>query len=130
MDKIEQLKALSKGFTIGDRVYTFDKMPFKVGRKVLAFMTIVADEVESGQLGFIDTPKYENDIEPLLIKYTQVNGFNLSTLENHFDDHPSDYCQFVMSALQGFSAPFMPESNMSSHSTSKSQQVTTLKKPM
>lgn len=130
MNQLEQLKALKEGFTVDNRVYKFNPMPFKIGKKILAYMTTVANEIDSGQLGFIDTPKFENDIEPLLVKYTTVDGFNLNTLEAHFDEHPSDYFQFVVNSLQGFAAPFLPENNISSSSLPKSDQPVILKKQM
>lgn len=130
MNQLDQLKALKKGFSVDGRHYKFNPMPFKLGRKILAYMTTVADEIESGKLGFIDTTKFENEIEPLLTKYTMIDGFNLNTLETHFDDYPSDYFQFVVNALQGFAAPFLPGSNISSNSSSKNEQTVTLKKQM
>lgn len=130
MNQLDELKALQKGFDIEGRSYELGKMPFKVGRKILAYMTVVAGEIEEGKLGFIDTDKFERDIEPLLIKYTNVDGFKLETLEGHFDEYPSDYFQFVVKSLQGYAAPFLQGTNTSSASTSQKPQTTTLRKPM
>lgn len=130
--QLEALLALKEGFSVDDREYKFTPMPFKVGRKILAYMTTVGDQIERGELGFIDTPKFENEIEPLLLKYTTVDGFKLDTegMLNHFDEHPSDYFQFVIKAIQGYAAPFLPGSNTSSNSGSKEQKTVTLTKPM
>ncbi|QMP81678.1 hypothetical protein [Vibrio phage XM1] len=131
-EQLEALLALKEGFSVDGREYRFTPMPFKVGRKILAYMTTVGDQIERGELGFIDTPKFENEIEPLLLKYTTVDGFKLDTegMLNHFDEHPSDYFQFVINAIQGYAAPFLPGKSMSSNSTYKEPQTTTLKKPM
>lgn len=128
--QLEVLLALKEGFSVDGREYKFTPMPFKVGRKILAYMTTVGNQIDRGELGFIDTPKFENEIEPLLLKYTTVDGFKLNTLENHFDEHPSDYFQFVINAIQGYAAPFLPGSNTSSNSGSKEQKTVTLTKPM
>lgn len=132
MDQLEQLKALKEGFSIEGREYKLTPMPFKIGRKILAYMTTVGNQIERGELGFIDTPKFENEIEPLLLKYTMVDGFKLDTegMATHFDNHPSDYFQFVINAIQGYAAPFLPGSNTSSNSTSSEPKTITLRKPM
>lgn len=132
MSQLEQLQALKEGFTVEGRHYKFNQMPFKIGRKILAYMTTVGDQIERGELGFIDSPKFENEIEPLLLKYTTVDGFKLDTegMTEHFEEHPSDYLQFVVSAIQGYAAPFLPVSNTSSSSGSTKEQTVTLRKPM
>lgn len=129
---IAALKALyaAGGFTIEDRKYAFSKMPFKLGKKVYAYFTVIAGTIESGNLSFLDTPKFENEIEPLLMQYVLMNGFKVDTLPNHFDEFPADYTQFVMTSIQGFASPFLPESNTSSPSTAQESQPSTLKKPM
>lgn len=132
MDQLSAIKEIHKkgGFDIAEREYTFAKMPFKLAKKIFAYMTTVASDLETGNLGFIDSPKFDNEIEPLLMKYVLVDGFKIDTLPEHFDDHPSDYTQFVMLSLQGFAAPFLPEAVTASASKAKESQVTTLKKPM
>jgi len=132
MDQLSAIKDIYKkgGFDIGDRRYTFAKMPFKKAKKIFAYMTTVAGELESGNLGFIDSDKFDNDIEPLLMQYVLVDGFKLDTTPEHFNEHMSDYTQFVMMSLQGFSAPFLPEANTALASKAEESQATTLKKPM
>ena len=129
---IASIKALHEagGFDVQGRKYTFAKMPFKLGKKVYAYFTSMAGAMEQGDLSFLDSPKFDNDIEPLLMTYVLVDGFKLDTLPEHFDEHPSDYTQFVMTSIQGFASPFLPESGTSSTSTAKESQASTLKKPM
>ena len=117
-------------FDIADRKYQFSKMPFKSGKKIFAYLTTIAGELENGQLGFIDSVKFDSEIEPLLIKYILVDGFKLDTIPDHFEDYPSDYIQFVTMAIQGFAAPFLPEAATVSASRQKESQSTTFKKPM
>lgn len=118
------------GFDIGSRQYRFAKMPFKMGKKIFAYLTAVASQLDAGNFSFLDTDKFENDIEPILFDYLLVDGFKLSTLENHFDEFPSDYMQAVVAAIQGFSAPFLPESPTGSASTAQKEVTTTYKKQM
>lgn len=118
------------GFDIDDRQYRFSKMPFKVGKKVYAYMTTVGAQVEAGLLGFIDSEKFDSEIEPLLMQYTLCDGFKLDTLEDHFEEHCGDYTQFVIMSMMGYSAPFFLGSVTSSASTPQKNQTRTLKKQM
>ena len=129
---LAELKALHENgeFKIGDRVYGIGKMPFKLGRKMCAYLTVIAEELERGQLGFIDSAKFESEIEPLLIEYTLVDGMKLSTIPEHFDEYPGDFMQFVTSAIQSYAAPFMCGSGTNSPSQQEEETVTTLRKPM
>tara|TARA_R110000764_G_scaffold60448_4_gene129779 strand:- start:1024 stop:1446 length:423 start_codon:yes stop_codon:yes gene_type:complete len=126
------IKAIYKKgfFEVGENKYEFSKMPFKKAKKIFAYLTAIAGELEAGQLGFIDSHKFDNDIEPLLFQYMLVNGFKLDTVDDHFDEFPSDYIEFVSTAIQGFAAPFLPEVATASASKAKESQSTTLKKQM
>lgn len=117
-------------FDIGERRYEFSKMPFKKAKKIFAYLTAIAGELELGQLGFIDSPKFDDEIEPLLMKYMLVDGFKIDTIDDHFDENQSDYIQFVTMSIQGFAAPFLPEASTASASKVKESQTTTFKKPM
>lgn len=129
---IAALKALyaAGGFTIADRKYSFSKMPFKLGKKIYAYFTVIAPTLETGNLSFLDSLKFENEIEPLLMQYVLMNGFKLDTIAEHFDEFPADYTQFVMTSIQGFASPFLPESAISSPLTVAENQPSILKKPM
>lgn len=132
MNQLSAIKQIheSGGFDVGSRQYTFAKMPYKIGKKIFAYLTVVASDLEAGNMGFIDSDKFEKDIEPLLMKYVLIDGFKLDTVPDHFDEYPGDYMQFVMMSLQGFAAPFLPESATNSHLTEQDQKTVTLKKPM
>jgi len=132
MSSVSELKKLHEAgqFTIGGRVYEMSKMPWKEAKKIFAYLTVVAGELELGQMGFIDTPKFEVEIEPKLLSYMMVDGFKLSTIPDYFDDYPCDYVQFVTMSIQGFAAPFLPETATSSPSQAEEDQIVTLKKPM
>lgn len=119
MDQLQAFRDLQEknGFDIDGREYRFVKMPFKIGKKIFSYMTVISDEIEKGRLGFIDTPKFEQEIEPILMQYVTIDGFKLDTLKEHFDENPSDYTQFVMLSLQGFAAPFLSGNGTNSRST-------------
>lgn len=105
------------GFDIDDRQYRFAKMPFKIGKKIFSYMTAIAGEIENGMYSFIDTSKFEDEIEPLLMQYTLFDGHKLDTLEGHFEEFPHDYVQFVATSIQGFAAPFLSGNGTNSRST-------------
>ena len=132
IDGQKAIKAIyEKGyFDVGDRKYELSKMPFKKAKKIFAYLTAIATQIEAGQLGFIDSDKFENDIEPLLFQFMLVDGFKLETIDDHFDDYPGDYIEFVTMSTQGFAAPFIPEVRTASASAAKESQPTTLKKQM
>ena len=129
---VAAIKAIHEqgGFNIDGRKYSFIKMPFKKAKKIYAYLTVIAGQLEKGNLAFLDSDKFDNEIEPLLMQFTMVDGFKLNTLENHFDDFTCDYNQFVITAIQGFAAPFLPEAPTASASKSSASQATTLKKQM
>ena len=58
------------------------------------------------------------------------DGFKIDTIDDHFDEYPSDYIEFVTMSIQGFSAPFLPEVRTASASKAKEGQLTTFKKQM
>jgi hypothetical protein len=127
-----RIKALYKKgfFDIGDNKYQFSKMPFKKSKKIFSYLTSIASELELGRLGFLDSPKFDDEIEPLLFQYMLLDGFKLETIDDHFDEYPSDYIEFVTMSIQGFSAPFLPEVRTASASEVKEDQPTTFKKQM
>lgn len=131
-DSIAAIKKIydDGGFDISERKYTFAKMPFKKGRKLYAYLTVIAAEIEKGQMGFLDSDKFELSIEPLLMQYTMCDGFKLDTIEDHFDEFTSDYNQFVMMSIQGHAAPFLPAASTGSTSTAPANRENTLKKQM
>jgi hypothetical protein len=117
-------------FDIGENKYQFSKMPFKKAKKIFAYLTSIASELELGRLGFLDSPKFDDEIEPLLFQYMLFDGFKIDTIDDHFDEYPSDYIEFVTMSIQGFSAPFLPEVRTASASKAKEGQLTTFKKQM
>lgn len=121
---------LDNGFIVGDRKYTFSGMPFKMGRKINSFYTLIADDIATGSLMFSDTPKFEDEIEPLLMQYTLCDGHKLDTLEGHFDEFQGDWNEFMVNAILGHSAPFLLGNGTSSPSTVAENQTVTLKKQM
>ena len=135
---IQAMKELYKkgGFTVetadgvDNRNYTFSKMPFRKAKKLFAYLTEIAKDLQVGKLSFFDTPKFENEIEPLLMQYVLFDGFKLDTIPEHFEEFTSDYNQFVTVSIQAFSAPFMVETNTVSHSRVAETQPTTLRKPI
>ena len=116
------------GFDIGENKYRFAKMPFKKGRKIFSYMTIIAPMLDRNNLSFIDSEKFEDEIEPVLFKHLLVNDCLLSTLPDHFEEHTGEYEEAIVAAIQGFSAPFLPETASSSALDSRKEQTTTFKK--
>jgi hypothetical protein len=127
-----QIKALYKKgfFQIGENKYEFIKMPFKKAKKIFAYLTAIAGKLDAGNLEFLDSEKFDDEIEPLLFEYMLFDGFKLDTLDEHFDEYPSDYIEFVTMSIQGFAAPFLPEAPTASASKVKENQPTILKKQM
>lgn len=129
MALLKQLAA-EKQFTIEGMVFELSPMPFKTGRKIVAFLSKVEAELSAGSVSFIDSDEFDKKIEPLLMEYTEQDGFKLSTMHDFWDNNQGKYIQFVTMALQGHAAPFFPGLSTNSHSTATGQQTTTLKKPM
>ena len=90
---------------INGRDYTFTKMRHKARRSVFAFYTTVANEVNSGSLGFLDSPRFEV-IEGVINDHVLFDNELLSKRPDHWDQYPSDYVKFISIALAVISYPF------------------------
>ncbi len=92
---------------INDRSYTFIKMKHKDRRKVFAYFTHVAKQVQDSDMSFLDSPEFE-PVEAVINKSVTLDGSLLSVLgDDHWDKHPEDYIMFISTALQVISYPFM-----------------------
>lgn len=93
---------------INDRKYCFTAMTHKKRRKVFAFYTKVAAQVERKDMSFIDTPEFEA-VEAVVNDAVTYNDSLLSRLgDAHWEKYPNDYVTFIMTALPVISFPFFP----------------------
>jgi hypothetical protein len=88
--------------------YVFTKMTHKERRKVFAFYTHIAAQVQTQDLSFLDAPEFEA-VEAIVNKRVTYAGSLLSVLgDAHWDKYPSDYIPFITTALMVISFPFFP----------------------
>ncbi len=131
-ESIKQIKNQyeSGKFEVNGNEYGLIKMPYKKARKIFAYMSLVGGDIESGRMDFLDSAKFENEIEPLLMQYLTNDGCKLSTMDDYFDECMEDSAGVIAMAMQLFSSPFLSVPSTSSNSKAQEGQRHTLKKPM
>lgn len=110
----EQARALVKAVyddgeaAINGRVYVFTKMQHKKRRKVFAFYTRVAGQIQANDFSFLDSSDFER-VEQVINDAVTYNDSLLSRLgDSHWEKHPDDYLTFIGMALAVISYPFLP----------------------
>lgn len=92
---------------INGRVYCFTKMTHKQRRKVFAFYSRVAKQVEANNFSFLDSPEFV-PVEETVNKTVTYEGSLLSVLgDAHWEAHAEDYLPFIGIALAAISYPFI-----------------------
>ena len=131
MAGIEQLQEIKEAgsHTVNGREYEFNQMQFKQAKKVFAYFTEVANDLEAGRLGFIDTKRFE-EIEKILWDNVLFDGMQISKMPHHWGTYTQDYMEVVSVSLGVFSVPFLPESPTNSESESAEPVKTISRKPM
>lgn len=104
----DMIKAVyeDKVATINGRDYGFTPFTHKERKRVFAFYSLVAKELQKENFSFMDTPKME-EIEKILMDRITYEGVQLSKFEKHFEKYPEDYVQFIVTALPVVSYPFL-----------------------
>ena len=122
MTQEEQARAMIRAIyedgeaEINGRVYRFTKMTHKQRRKVFAFYTSVARDVERNDFSFLDSDRFAA-VEDVINKSVTYNDSLLSVLgDTHWEKYPDDYLQFIPTALGVISYPFLAGADTGSRS--------------
>tara|TARA_R110000850_G_scaffold95629_2_gene200693 strand:+ start:412 stop:783 length:372 start_codon:yes stop_codon:yes gene_type:complete len=96
---------------INGREYVFTSFNHKQRRKVFAYYTQIASQLEKGNMSFLDSKEFEH-IEKLIEGKVMYDGNLLSVLnksdqENHWNNFGEDYIIFVTTAISVISYPFL-----------------------
>jgi len=92
---------------INGRRYEFLKMTHKQRRKVFAFYSRIAEQVQRKNFAFLDSPDFE-PVEAVINAAVTVDGRSLvKSSDEHWDAHPEDYLLFLATALPAISFPFL-----------------------
>ena len=95
---------------INGRTYVFVRMTHKKRRRVFAFYTSVAKQVQGGDFSFLDDPRFEA-VESVINNAVTLDGSLLSKLgDAHWEDYAGDYLPFTATALAVISYPFLAAS--------------------
>lgn len=92
--------------TINGTDYEFTKTTHKKRRKVFAFFTKVAAQLQAGNYSFLDSDEWDA-VEALLCEIVTVEGVQLSKRADYWENHESDYLPFVTTALPVVCYPFL-----------------------
>ena len=114
---------------VNGRKYKFHKMTHVERRKVFAFYTSVARQLQEDNMAFLDTPVYAA-VEEVMWSNISFDGVALNKARDHWDEYPEDYIRLVATALGVISYPFTRAVGIASASTASEPVTTSLSKPM
>lgn len=115
--------------TINGRPYKFHKMQHVERRKVFAFQTSVAGDMQAGNFSFLDSAVYAQ-VEKVMWDNISFEGSTISKSRDHWEEFPEDYMMLVSTAMGVMSYPFMRAAGIASASQGEQDQTTTSSKPM
>lgn len=107
---------------INGRKYEFQPMRHIERRKVFAFTSRVAPDLERGDMGFLDGADWA-DIERLLWTRIVCDGRVLSQEPEYWETFPEDYLLLIQTALMVISYPFLRGASTGSRSNTPAPQV-------
>lgn len=114
---------------INGRVYKFHKMTHVERRKVFAYQTSIAGQMQAGNFAFLDTPAFAAT-EEVMWKSISFDGSSIAKLRDHWEEYPEDYMMLISTAMGVMSYPFMRAAGIASASQEESQKKATSSKPM
>tara|TARA_Y100000310_G_C20417199_1_gene684898 strand:- start:289 stop:657 length:369 start_codon:yes stop_codon:yes gene_type:complete len=105
---LAELKAIydDKIAEINGREYEFTKTVHTRRRQVFAFYSSIQDDIARQDFSFLVTPQFAK-IEKLINEIVLFDGDKLSSLNEHWEEYPGDYIQFISVALGVVSYPFL-----------------------
>lgn len=105
---LDQIKAVfDDGVgTINGRDYKFSMTSHSQRVKVFAFFTKVKNDLQRGDMGFLDTKEWA-DVEKVINNIIMFDGSLLSRRPTHWEEFPEDYLQFISMAMGVISYPFL-----------------------
>lgn len=130
-DGLDQIRAVyaDKCAEINGNEYHFLAMKHAERRKVFAFYSTIAGELQSGSFGFLDTDRFAA-IEKVIFQAITFDGSTLSKLPNHWEEYAEDYLMLIATSLAVISLPFMGGIATGSRSNQGQAAPITLSKPM
>lgn len=114
---------------INGRKYKFHKMTHVERRKVFAFSTSVARQLQEDNMSFLDTPVYAA-VEEVMWSNISFDGITLNKARDHWEEYPEDYIRLVGTALGVMSYPFTRAAGIASASQAGEPAKTSSEKPM
>lgn len=115
--------------TINGRPYKFHKMQHVERRKVFAFQSSIAGELQVGNFAFLDSPLFAQ-AEKVMWDNVSFEGSTISKSRDHWEEFPEDYIMLLSTAMGVMSYPFMRAVGIASASQGEQDQTTTSSKPM
>lgn len=114
---------------INGRKYKFHKMTHVERRKVFAFSTSVARQLQEDNMSFLDSPVYAA-VEEVMWSNISFDGVALNKARDHWEEYPEDYIRLVGTALGVMSYPFTRAAGIASASQAGEPAKTSSEKPM
>ena len=114
---------------INGRTYKFHKMTHVERRKVFAYQSSVAHQLQAGNFAFLDTPAFAAT-EEVMWKNISYDGSAIAKLRDHWDEYPEDYMMLISTAMGVMSYPFMRAAGIASASQEDGQTKASSSKPM
>lgn len=105
---LAQIKAVYEdgAAEINGREYKFHVTTHITRRKIFAFFTSIQNGIAASDFSFLASPKFA-EVEKDINKMVTFDGNLLSKLDNHWDEYPEDYINFITCAMGVISYPFL-----------------------
>jgi len=111
-EKAAQAQAMMKAVhedqcaEIHGREYHLTSLTHVKRRKVFAFFTHVQNELQRGDLWFLESPEWA-EVEKVINNCVMFDGDLLSKRKEHWDEYPEDYMLFIQTMMGAISYPFL-----------------------
>ena len=114
---------------INGRKYKFHKMTHVERRKVFAFYSSIARQLQDENMSFLDSPVYAV-VEDVMWSNISFDGVALNKSRDHWEEFPEDYIRLVATALGVMSYPFTRAAGIGSAAQQGEPAKTSSEKPM
>lgn len=91
---------------INGREYKFTATNHAKRRKVFAFYSGLQSEIKKGDFGFLDSDAFK-PIEKVIGDIITFDDSLISKLQDHWEQYPEDYLQYINIAMGVISYPFL-----------------------
>ncbi len=101
MNDVKTLKKIyaDRKHTINGTEYEFDKIKFKSAKTLLAFLSLIEQDLAQGIVGFLDHAVFDDKILPIIEDSIKVGGLQISKTPDYWEKNTADFVPLILIAL-------------------------------